>query len=38
MKDLLKQLNEWDKRVEICKNYSKERVIAKLNELQDTAD
>ena len=38
MSKLVDKLNQLDKRVEICKNFSKAQVLAKLKELQGTAD
>ena len=38
MSKLVDKLNQLDKRVEVCKNFSKAQVLAKLKELQGTAD
>ena len=38
MANLINRLNRQDKRVEVCKNYSKAQVLEKLKELQATAN
>ena len=38
MQAMLKLLNDQDKRVEVCPNYNKEKIIAKLEELSRMSD